>query len=200
MEKQPERSEQLTRQPPSPPTPELDVHLPERTLVQPNWLGRLAARPVSVALAFVLAAVVVGLAGWWLYMPPVVREPHDPEAIVRQFSQWKNTDDVRAEELLAPRQVPDRPATPAEAERLDADSLLRLPFRVVEVRPARPHEMGGSAGASRFVLVTRGGLATEPLRIEGAEQPSQRILVNPDLFIEVKDGKLYGVRAKIHED
>ena len=99
--------------------------------------------------------------------------------------ELKNAADSGALELLgaAPAALDDS-ATDEQAERFDAESILRGDFQVLEVRP-EPDKTRPSA--ARFVLVMKGSYF-EPRR--------SRTLINPELVVEVEAGKLRGLRAR----
>jgi hypothetical protein len=65
---------------------------------------------------------------------------------------------------------------------------------VVSVRPSR-----SANDAGRFVLATKGGAAGEPLQVRSGTKVDrvQRVVTNPELIVEVRDGKIYAVRARI---
>jgi hypothetical protein len=93
--------------------------------------------------------------------------------------------------------VPAEPVSREEADRLDAEILLRQPFQVVDVH----REAGSRAGPKRFVLVTHGPLSSERItvRTPTGSEVMQRTMFSPDLVVEVRDGRLRGVRAGLHE-
>lgn len=151
-------------------------------------------------LVIVVAGAVAGmflmnwyLMNWYWY----VREP---EALVRQFAEYRNAGDQRADALLGPPPVvPARAVSREKAARLDAEFILRQPLRIDAVRP-RPPEPGQDWSVPRFKLVAKGSAASERMLVEGDSSPSQRTLYNPDIIVEVRDGRIYGVRAQLHED
>jgi hypothetical protein len=125
--------------------------------------------------------------------------PRQEKLLCEEFSNLKNAGDQRANHLLGPPPaVPDRAVSRDEADRLDAEFILRQPLRVAEVRPLPPGK--GTFEAPRFVLVAKGSVTSERFLVEGSAQPSQRMLFNPDIIVEVRDGRLHGVRAQLHED
>jgi hypothetical protein len=122
-----------------------------------------------------------------------------PDPVCDQFMQLKNARDPAAAELLGPLPpVPADPVTEEEADRLDAEFVLHSPLQVVEVRADTSASADGKA--AHCVLVVKGTFTCRPLRVVGAHGLSQRYLVNPDLIVEVRDGKIYGLRAQLHTD
>lgn len=118
------------------------------------------------------------------------------EQMCRKFADLKNANDPRAEDYLGPRSViPDHSVSRQEADQLDAESILRMPFHVKEVRPLR-----SSGPAHQFKLVVQGGMASDHVWREGGSRPTQIVYMNPDIIIEVRGGKIYGLRAQLHED
>jgi hypothetical protein len=155
----------------------------------PRWLWEAAANLLVIGVA----AGVYQLHSAWV--------EHGAEVLCREFAALKNANDPRADELLGPAPpLPEGQVTPQEAAVLDAEFVLRRPFRVLEVRPVMSGGDASASGHPRFKLVVKGGLASEMLHVEGDSRPSQRVLHNPDILVEVREGKIHGVRAGIHED
>jgi hypothetical protein len=151
--------------------------------------------PWALGALVVLAGVVIA---WvWLWPAPA---PTSDQQLCDEFVRLKNDGDARANDLLGPAPVvPTEPVGEAEADRLDAEIILRRPFRVREARPL-PTPSGKSR---RFVLWLNGGVASEtyPVRTaDGKLETGQRFLNNPDVIVEVRDGKIRGVKAQLHED
>lgn len=131
----------------------------------------------------------VKVAAWKANPAPLTPE----EELCGRFAVLRNAGDPTAEGLLAAAPpLPRGPVSDEEAARLDAQYILRNPFRVLAVRPERPARGGAPA---RFVLVTKGGCASEPLPNRG-----QRILMNPDVVVEVRDGKIHALEAGLHRE
>jgi hypothetical protein len=120
-------------------------------------------------------------------------------SLLVDFRRLKNAGDPAADDLIAPAPaLPTTPITEEEAERLDGQLFLRQPFKVIQIRQE------GAGGAARFVLVTEGSVrAPEGVTIrtaQGTTREHNRALLNPDFLVEVRDGKLHGVKVKVHED
>jgi hypothetical protein len=133
--------------------------------------------------------------------PPATAE----EKLCLDFADLKNADDPRAGDLLGPTPaVPVEPVSPAEARRLDAEFILRRPFRVTSVEPLVEPGARDASKPRRFVLVLQGGVASEPMLVQSGpgKEPerSQRVLSNPEVHVEVRDGKIYGLDAQLHID
>jgi hypothetical protein len=157
------------------------------------------------------ALLLVGLGvGAYLFVPDLrallasrsaTPAPRQEELLCQEFINLKNAGDPRADHLLGPPPViPGRAVSRREADRLDAEFILRQPFRVTEVRPLPARGRGQETASPRFVLVAKGSITSERFLVEGSAQPSQRMLFNPDIIVEVRDGRLHGVRAQLHED
>jgi hypothetical protein len=138
-----------------------------------------------------------GSAAWSSVVPLGPQDANNPEArLCRQFMELKNAGDPRAHGLLGPLPaVPEGPVPASEADRLDAEFMLHQPFRVREV--ARE-----AAAPAHFVLVVDGSLASERLvvRTPTGTETRQRAMWSPDLVVEVRDGKIHGIRPALHED
>jgi hypothetical protein len=116
----------------------------------------------------------------------------EDERLAAKFIHLKNDGDPAAEELLGRQPaVPSESVSRAEADRLQTDFFLRQPLHIVGTR------RGGGAG--RLILATKGNVSAPRFQVqEGATASSeQRTMSNPDLTIEVHDGKIFGVRPAL---
>ncbi len=182
------RSESIQRHKPAsaPQGPALaaDAPAPSVKAKGPDWLLWLVLGCLTVA----------GVATFLIAARPIFTAD-DPEQFCRQFADLKNADDPQADTLLGPPPaVPAVPVTREEADRLDAEIMLRQAFHVRKVY----RDPGGLA---RFVLVAEGALSSERITIQAPRGPEvgQRAMWSPDLVVEVRDGQLHGVRARLHE-
>jgi len=152
-----------------------------------------------VLILVVVVAALVGVLGGLYFLPE--QSTNDP--LLVEFAQLKKQRSPRANALLAQLpEVPQQPVTPAEAERLDAQFILHSVFKVKTIDrvdpPARhvwPHP--------RFVLALEGGVASEKFTVrtpDGRLEHGQRFLNNPDVVVEVHDGKIYGLYARLHHE
>jgi hypothetical protein len=152
---------------------------------------RLTRRLWVVWLAVAVAVAGVGWAAWVSYGPAP-----DGKAVCERFAQLKNAGDPAAEDLLGPvLAVPQGTISPEEAEPINADALLRGPgLRVLKVRPDPSARDGG-----RFLLATQGGAAGPTMRVRSGETVDrvQKVVSNPEIVVEVRDGKLYGLRVQL---
>jgi hypothetical protein len=165
----------------------------------------------AILLGAALAALLVALAGYWLYnrnfasldwQAPEVTTPEVPvegQGLCEQFMALKNAGDPAADELLGRLPVvPNGPVSPAEVERLETDFFLRDKLRIVRVE-VEGRQLGHprSAPTGRLVLNTKGDVSAPTIAVQGAK-PRQRTMSNPDLVVEVRDGKIYGVRSELY--
>ncbi len=130
--------------------------------------------------------------------PPVRAEVTDEQRLCDRFAQLHNAGDPAAAALLGRvPAVPEEPVSAAEVHRLQADWFLREPIEILRVEPERPAQ---DTQAPRFVLVTKGNVAAPAVqeRTPSGVERSQRTMTNPDLVVEVRDGKIYGVRPELH--
>jgi hypothetical protein len=115
-----------------------------------------------------------------------------------KFADKVNSGEKPPADLLGPApSVPAEPVTPDEADRLDAEFILRNSYKVTEVRP----QPDGPKGAPRFLFVLKGDVKSERLRVrawEGRIEEGQRSMTSPEVIVEVRDGKIYGVKAQVH--
>jgi hypothetical protein len=158
-----------------------------------------AAVAVMAAVLFYLG----GLSGW---RPPGHEvhgtsppEPDSPELqLCRQFMGLKNAGDPRAAEFLEPApNVPASPVTQAEAGLLDAQFMLHTDYEIRGIRAVPTRD-----APPRFVLALHGGGACQELLVRSGSQVDriQRVVRDPDLVVEVRDGKLHGLELRLHED
>lgn len=195
------RSSDVSKRKPEPaasamsPLPAFDL----KAIQRPPW-----RRPLVLAL---LGLALVGCAGIAVYfgvlqpryaLPPDVRSgtpewSPDPEEvqIVERFMALKNADDPEAEQLLAPPPViADKPVSEWEANRIQTECFLRQNIRILSVRPT---------WEKRWVLATKGNVSAPmlPVRTANGVDRIQRTMSNPDLIVEVRDGKVHGIRAQM---
>jgi hypothetical protein len=115
-----------------------------------------------------------------------------------RFADQVNRDKVPAADLLGPAPAaPTAPVSPEEAARLDAEFILRNTYRISEVRPYESPK----DGPPRFLFVLKGSVTSERLKVKtskGDIEEGQRTMGSPDVIVEVRDGKIYGVRAQLH--
>ncbi len=179
---------------PTPPAPEASRERQRPEVSLRCW--------VPVCLAAFLLAVGAWVAhqawsGWPAFTgngKPPVQEWTGEKLLCDRFARLHNTGDPAASALLGRvPAVPDAPVSSEEINRLQADYFLREPLEILQVDPER-----GSRG--RFVFVTRGNVAAPTLseRTPTGVERSQRTMSNPDIVVEVRDGKIYGVRAELH--
>src|SRR5262249_51984305 len=141
----------------------------------------------TVVLVGVLIALVVG----WRGLAEVERET---KGVCQDFLQLKNAGSPLADSLLGRQPVvPNAPVTEDEASRLQVDFFLREPIQVLAVQPA------DKSHPTIFRFVTRGNVAapTIPILTARGVDRSQRTMTNPDLIVEVRDGKIYGLSAHL---
>lgn len=164
------------------------------------WKNRavLPAAALSVLAGVAVGLIVCFVAGCNQPVSNAAAQPLSPEeTLCRQFVELKNAGNPEANNLLGPPPVvPATSVSPEEAQRLDTEIFLRRDYRIVEVRRADP---GEGSPPRLFVFVVDGNLVSEPMRV-GRDDVSTRQIYNPDLTVEVRDGKIHGVRSGIHEE
>jgi len=144
-------------------------------------------------VALVLAGLV--LAGCTAYHETTVSEPVSAELdLCRRFMALKNAHDPAAYDLLGPApKLPHEAISPDEAAHIDTDTFLRGELRLVEVRP------DGSGEGSRFILLTKGSGVGNTLYIRSGDKVDrvQRVVTDAALLIEVRNGKIHGVKTQL---
>jgi hypothetical protein len=127
----------------------------------------------------------------------------EDERLLDQFVKLHNARDRSAVQHLGPMPVfGEEPVSEKDAEPLQTDYFLRSELRIVDVWRGEPDGAGGQRAApGRYTLVTKGGVATPYFRVrtdKGIDPPSQLVMNNPDLVVEVRDGKVRGVKSELH--
>lgn len=142
------------------------------------------------------AALLVAVAAWAAW-PAHERAPAGQEEVLLcwHFAALHNARDAGADKLLGPEiKAPQGEITPEEAVPIDADTFLRRDLMVLDVLPDP-----SAAAGHHFILVTKGAAAGQPLRIRSGDKVDriQGVVTNPALVVEVRDGKIYGVRVQL---
>jgi hypothetical protein len=124
-----------------------------------------------------------------------VPEVTPPELeLCQRWTTLKNARDPKAEELLAPKpSAPEQPISPDEAERIQTTCFLHQDIRILSIR---------LTASNRLLLVAKGSVSAPKLEVrttKGVDR-GQRIMLDPDLIVEVRDGKIHGVRAQMHTE
>jgi hypothetical protein len=114
--------------------------------------------------------------------------------LLAEFVERKNNGDPAAFALLGPAPDFSGPPVPKEeADRLQTDFYLRQNVQFTGV--------GRDKKTGALVLFGKGGAAAPTMQVitaNGLEPSGQRVLINPDLTVEVRDGHIYGVAANLH--
>ncbi len=119
----------------------------------------------------------------------------EERALVERFAVLKNAGDAAADDLLGPAPaVPAEPVSEREAERLVAEFYLRHPLEILEVRNEKDQP--------RFVLRTKGSCESKTLAVRTAAGVDrvQRTAYCPDLVVEVREGKIRALEARLRRD
>jgi hypothetical protein len=196
-----------------PPQPRIDGEI-----APPMAANGLLRWLVVAALVAVSVGAAIKLAGKWEDdLAPTSKakaeskrwkpEPWTPrtaeEHVIDRFFSLRQAGDKSALDLL--REAPvfdDVPVKKETADRRQTDFFLRSDLRFRDVWRGEPDGNGGQkAMPGRYTIVTKGNASSPNLRIRtesGVEPPSQLMMANPDLVVEVHDGKICGVRAELH--
>jgi hypothetical protein len=127
------------------------------------------------------------------------------EQIVDRFVRLREANDKAALDLLGPPPVFDgQPLSEEESEVRATDHFLRSDLRITGIRRGEPDVMGvQQATPNRFTLITQGNVSSPPMRVrteKGVEPPGQILMNNPDLVIEVRAGRIHGLRSELHRE
>jgi len=155
---------------------------------------------VAAGLTLVAAAILVGCYAKRQTEP----EPRAPsQDVAEEFRRLRNAGDPKADDLLGPAPaVPDEAVTQAEADRLNAEFMLRGAYKVDQVLAV---DRQAADDPPRFVLSLKGDDKQPLLKILNPENPrgydtANTSLTNPDVAVEVRDGKLYALGYRWHRD
>ena len=170
------------------------------------------ARRSAVSIGLLLTGIVVvavigaGVILWQLDDKPAAAppEPHSKKYkdsddwVFQRFAELRNAGDPAANALLGRvPAVPDGAIEKDDVESLETSFFLANPdLKIVEVRNTWKK-------LETHILVTKGNVSAPRLSIrnrDGEVSNQQRTMSNPDLFVYVRDGKIFGVRSKLHHD
>jgi len=135
--------------------------------------------------------------------PPPWQPVSNDDRIVNLFV-FSRADGLRETGMLEdPAVFDDQPVTEQEAERKQTDFFVRSPdLKVIDIWHGEPDGKGKQKPTpGHYTLMTKGNVSSPPLRVrngDSVDPPAQRHLNNPDLVIEVKDGKIKVVRSAMH--
>ena len=121
----------------------------------------------------------------------------EDDLVCDQFMMNRRAGDPAAFALLSREPIePMGVITEDEAERLQTDYFLHAPdLQMVAIR------RGTAAG--QYVFVTKGNVTAPRLAIrlnDNEISHRQRMMSNPDLHVEVSNGKIYGIRSTLQRD
>ena len=134
--------------------------------------------------------------------PPAQRHPARWEPVTEddfvcdRFMKLRAAADPAATDLLGRVPiVPEQPfATEAELERMETDFYLRDPKTRIRSIGRGP----SIDGKPRYIFTTTGNLTTPRLPIQRPNEVERpyRIMVNVNAIVEVRDGKLFGIKGE----
>jgi hypothetical protein len=138
-----------------------------------------------------------------LWKPQPWKPLTEEERIIDRFFTLHENGDKAALEQLCPAPVfDDEPVSEKTAEARQTDFFLRSDLRFRDLWRGEPDGKGGQRDVpGRFTIVTKGSASAPKLRIRterGVDPPSQLMMSSPDLVVEVRKGKIYGLRAELH--
>jgi hypothetical protein len=155
---------------------------------------------------------------WWNAAHDPAPAPNTPKLVGSGDKGWPNTEEDRvcdrfmklhnafdpaALELIGRvPQVPAQPIPVAEADLLSTEFFLREGQFTIE----RCRRTGAENGVHAYVFRTKGNAVGPQIRTllpDGTEMgppPPQRIMINPDIHVEVRGGKIFAVRATVQRD
>ncbi|HEV3256782.1 MAG TPA: hypothetical protein VG013_07885 [Gemmataceae bacterium] len=168
-----------------------------RPLAEPGQSRAWGRVPAAVGLVAVCVLAVAGFA----YVLNTAKTPERPagglDDLCAQFQALKNSGDPAANDLLTPvPAVPAAPVSEEEADYLDTQFIVRERFEIIEVRP-QPGD------PDQRILVCKGNGSSQKMSVRSAgrvETGVQRHVSNPDIIVELRHGKIHGVRVTVHQE
>ena len=177
----------------------------------PFW--RIVALPTLGAMALV--------ASLWAYTRPTekpVSNERRPETVVREALEPTTADDrlvvaflkarnadVKSTLNLAPAPVFDgKPVSEAEGEAMQASYFLHRARKIVAIHVGEPGK--GEAWLNtpnHYTLTTRASGTTPKVAVKVGDRvdtPSELSMLNPDIVVEVRNGKIHALRAELHRE
>jgi hypothetical protein len=177
---------------------------PQKQNKAPADFRKPAGPFVYYATGIVLVAVIALVAlVWWNHLSQEDEAPPKSadERVCENFINKRHAVGPAVADAMLGR-VPVAPAgelTEDEAERLQTDFFLHDPeLEIIKLRPRDAKQKDAP-----LVLVTKGNVAAPRLAIrlkDGELSSQQRTMSNPDVYVEVRDGKIYGVRSTLPRD
>lgn len=190
-----------------PPRPPLALVHPPRT---PFW--QVVVLPTLGAMTLVASV--------WFYTRPVEEPPSpgerssktvriswnastDEDRLVEAFQKARNKDGKSTLNLAPDPVFDDKPVSEAEAEALQSHYILHRVKRVVAIRAGEPGKgTKWLPTPHRYTLTTKVGVATPKVAVQVGDriEAPNLIITNPDIIVEVRNGKIHALRAEIHRE
>ena len=167
-----------------------------------------------VALPTLAAAALVASVWFYLHTPETPAERHpakkarpewapttEADRLVDAFRTARN-EDAESSLNLAPDPVfDDKPVGENEGEAMHAAYILHRVRKIVEISAGEPVKGGGWWDTPRrYTLATRGQYSAPKVAIEIAgrvQTPASLFIIDPDIVVEVRDGKIHALRAEM---
>jgi hypothetical protein len=126
----------------------------------------------------------------------------DEDRIIDRFVTLHKAGDKSALDLLGPAPVfDDEPVSETTAERRQTDFFLRSNLRFRDIWRGEPDGNGSRrAVPGRYTIGTKGSVSSPKLNIRtkrGIDPRVQAHASSSDLVVEVREGKIYGLRFEI---
>lgn len=161
-----------------------------------------------VVLLGLLAGAWLTFARWNSTSPPKTSPGWTTaEEVVADFMRRTNQGDPAARDLLDPAPLfDDTPVSEAEAEARQAAFFLHDPkLRIEKIRNGELDRTGKLIRTGeRYTLITKVNASTPPLRIRDSRgqigSPSRLFMINPDIVVEIHQGKIRPIRPDLHRD
>lgn len=153
-------------------------------------------------LASLLAKQRTSRSRTWPTWAPTTEDDNKVDAFIRQ----RGDNSTGGTALLAPdpRFDENTPVTQKEADAMHAGFFLHRCAKVIKVRSGEPDsESGWLTTPNRYTLAVQVTGVTPQLRIKSGEKvdfPSRLSIVDPDIVVEIRDGKIFALRAELHRD
>jgi hypothetical protein len=127
----------------------------------------------------------------------------DEDRIIDRFFTLQKAGNKSALDLLGSAPVfDDEPVSEQTADARQTDFFLRSDLQFRDIWRGEPDGNGGQRTVPRrYTIVTKGYVSSPKLNIRterGIDPGVQWLGSNPDLVVEVRNGRIYGLRAELH--
>ena len=119
--------------------------------------------------------------------------------------RYARNEDVNSSLNLAPEPVfDDKPVSEAEGEAMQSHYLLHRARKIVAIREGEPGKNTAWVNTRhRYTLTTRLQGSAPKVAVKVGDRvgtPSGLFIIDPDIVVEVREGKIHALRAELNRD